>query len=82
MSHRKPSFNSFVIFILLLNASNFILSIDWNSDIVPNQAEIQAQNNDALSKYFGVDTDNLEIFRSYESMQKLVGEFKDVPLEK
>ncbi|CAK5124736.1 unnamed protein product [Meloidogyne enterolobii] len=82
MSYQGSSLNYFVVFLLVLNACNFILPIDWNSDIVPNQAELNAQNNDALSKYFGTDINNLEIFRSYEIMQKLVGEFKDVPLEK
>uniref|UniRef100_A0A914NGM6 Peptidase M14 carboxypeptidase A domain-containing protein n=1 Tax=Meloidogyne incognita TaxID=6306 RepID=A0A914NGM6_MELIC len=80
--YQGSSLNYFVIFLLVLNDCNFILPIDWNSDIVPNQAELKAQNNDALSKYFGTDINNLEIFRSYEIMQKLVGEYKDVPLEK
>uniref|UniRef100_A0A914LZZ6 Peptidase M14 carboxypeptidase A domain-containing protein n=1 Tax=Meloidogyne incognita TaxID=6306 RepID=A0A914LZZ6_MELIC len=82
MSYQGSSLNYFVIFLLVLNDCNFILPIDWNSDIVPNQAELKAQNNDALSKYFENDINNLEIFRSYEIMQKLVGEFNDVPLEK
>jgi hypothetical protein len=49
---------------------------------VPNQEELQAQSKDALAKYFSDQIDNQELFRTYETMKTLVGEFKDVPLEK
>lgn len=56
--------------------------IDWNSDIVANPQEVQAEDHDALANYFGEQMNNPELFRSYEAMKQLVGEFKDVPLIK
>uniref|UniRef100_A0A914I059 Peptidase M14 carboxypeptidase A domain-containing protein n=1 Tax=Globodera rostochiensis TaxID=31243 RepID=A0A914I059_GLORO len=56
------------------------LAIDWNSDIVPNPNEVKSEQQDALSKYFGTKVEDEELFRSYETIKRLVGAFKDVPL--
>jgi hypothetical protein len=69
-------------FILADLRHHATLAIDWNSDIVPSQDELQAQDKDALAKYFGKQMDNTNLFRTYETMERLVGEFKDVPLDK
>lgn len=71
----------FFTFILDSDITN-VFSIDWNSDIVPSQDELQAQNNDTLSRYFNKLIDNTDLFRTYDSMQKIIGDFKDVPFNR
>ena len=71
-----------LLIFLFLELLYCVHSIDWNSDIVPNQKELKAQDNDALAKYFGEQVENADLFRTYQSMQNIVGEFKDVPLDK
>uniref|UniRef100_A0A915DBI3 Peptidase M14 carboxypeptidase A domain-containing protein n=1 Tax=Ditylenchus dipsaci TaxID=166011 RepID=A0A915DBI3_9BILA len=56
-------------------------NIDWNSDIVPSDQELKAEKHDALTQYFGDKIEGGKLFRSHETMQKLVGNFTDVPLE-
>lgn len=67
-----PSIFPLFLFISLAN------SIDWDSDIVPNDNELALARQDALSKYFGQDAENSTLFKSREEMEKLVGPFKDV----
>lgn len=56
-----------------------INAIDWDSDIVPNSQELEAQKHDALSTYFPEKAQK-DLFKSYETMKEMVGEFQDVPL--
>lgn len=73
----RPLLISFLFCILIHGA----FSIDWNSDIVPTDQELEEAKKDALSTYFGKQVDNGKLFRSYEYMLKLVGEHVDVPLK-
>lgn len=65
--------------IKYLNVS--VNAIDWDSDIVPTQEELETAKNDALSQYFGHKAENGKLFRSYTHMMELVGEHVDVPLK-
>jgi hypothetical protein len=77
----KFNFLSHDFFYFNISEIRQIASIDWNSDIVPSQNELQAQKNDPLTKYFGDRIEDQHLFRSYETMERLLGEFKDVPLD-
>lgn len=57
-------------------------AIDWDSDIVPTNDELENAKRDALSMYFGKDVENDKLFRSFKSMDKLVGKHIDVPIER
>lgn len=70
---------SFLLLIgFLLHKAN---AINWDSDIIPTADELEAAKKDALSIYFGKDTENGKLFRTYEYMLKLVGKHVDVPFE-
>ena len=57
------------------------LCIDWDSDIIPSQEELVAEKRDPLTRYFSEATNNTKLFRTYEGMQKLIGNYQDVPIE-
>jgi hypothetical protein len=59
--------------------SQICSAIDWNSDIVPTAEELENAKRDALNIYFSGKIEDLKLFRSYEEMQKVVGDFVDVP---
>lgn len=66
----------------LFGLLNGIVSIDWNDDIVPNEEQLKTEKQDPLSKYFGdAISTNLELFRSYNFMENLIGKITDVPQE-
>ncbi|VDM42037.1 unnamed protein product [Toxocara canis] len=64
--------------LLLATLCRIGTSLDWNSDIVATDAELELAHHDALSKYFGDLINNDSIFYSRERMQQLVGAFIDV----
>ncbi|KAI6239801.1 Carboxypeptidase D [Aphelenchoides fujianensis] len=70
---------SALLFVLLAASLGSVHAIDWNSDIVPTVQELDAAKRDALSQYFAGHVEDPVLFRSYETMQKTVGEFTDVP---
>ena len=67
---------------LILIFLPFINAINWDEDIIASPLEVQNEKLDALSHYFGSQIQNETIFRSKEAMQKIVGEFEDVPKER
>ncbi|KAI1726287.1 zinc carboxypeptidase domain-containing protein [Ditylenchus destructor] len=69
----------YITIMLLVLSMGSTYAIDWNSDIVPNSQELEAQKHDPLAKYFGEKVEDANLFRSYETMEKLVGKFEDVP---
>jgi hypothetical protein len=75
-SRQRP--RPFLLFAILFCATN---AIDWNSDIVPTDQELETAKKDALSVYFGSQVESGSLFRSYEDMLKLVGDHVDVPLK-
>ncbi|CAD5210609.1 unnamed protein product [Bursaphelenchus xylophilus] len=72
------------ITISLYLSTNLLLvsSINWDSDIVPTQQELENAKKDALSLYFGIKAEeNQTLFRGWKEMKKVVGDFEDVPLK-
>ena len=65
---------TFTAFLVVIKAQ-----INWDSDIIASPDELQQAKYDALSKYFGDQIDNSTLFRTRDVMQKLVGDFEDVP---
>ncbi|VDK43405.1 unnamed protein product [Anisakis simplex] len=53
-------------------------AINWDSEIVATSKELELASHDALAKYFNGHLNDENIFRSRQSMQKLVGDFVDV----
>ena len=64
---------------LLLAASGLSSAIDWDSEIVASPDELATAKKDALSIYYKEKIDDPQLFRSYETMKELVGDFVDVP---
>uniref|UniRef100_A0A1I7RVD2 Secreted protein n=1 Tax=Bursaphelenchus xylophilus TaxID=6326 RepID=A0A1I7RVD2_BURXY len=76
--------NMISITISLYLSTNLLLvsSINWDSDIVPTQQELENAKKDALSLYFGIKAEeNQTLFRGWKEMKKVVGDFEDVPLK-
>ncbi|CAD5207809.1 unnamed protein product [Bursaphelenchus okinawaensis] len=73
------------VFLILFTGTVFILNvsgINWDSDIIPTQQELESAKKDALSMYFGLKAEeNQTLFRGWQDMKKVVGEFQDVPIK-
>lgn len=74
----RPLLISVILLSILLYGTH---AIDWDSDIVPTDQELEAAKKDALNIYFGKQIDDGKLFRSYEYMSKLVGDHVDVSLK-
>lgn len=66
---------------IILNTC-FVYSLDWNSEIVATAQELSIAHHDALYTYFGKKVDDGTFFLSRESVQKQIGDYVDVNIER
>uniref|UniRef100_A0A0N5BFY9 Peptidase_M14 domain-containing protein n=1 Tax=Strongyloides papillosus TaxID=174720 RepID=A0A0N5BFY9_STREA len=71
-----------IIFLLTLTVLfiNYRVNcrLDWNSDIVPTNNDIEGAKSDALVRYFGDKAEESSIFLTYDNVSNLIGEYTDI----
>uniref|UniRef100_A0A0K0E7J7 Peptidase M14 carboxypeptidase A domain-containing protein n=1 Tax=Strongyloides stercoralis TaxID=6248 RepID=A0A0K0E7J7_STRER len=56
--------------------------LDWDSDIVASEKDIEGAKSDALIRYFGDNAENSPIFLTYDNVSTLIGDYYAVDKKK
>lgn len=59
-------FHYIIVVVILTLLCLTVSSLDWNSDIIADSAQLGTEKNDPLTKYFGEKINDQDLFPTFE----------------